>query len=117
MKCFTLLFFVVFSTGVLSNQPELGKRTLEQIQKTFESKKVPIFTSYKELLSLKPGVSAKVTFLIELNIDGNVKACEATYENPDIEPVTNKVCKIIKKMNFGAGEAITFPYVINFYPS
>lgn len=110
-----MLVLIAF-TGTINGENKHGGRTEKQINLAFEAYKTQIFATYQEALKTKPGLGGKLTFSINVTKEGNVKGCDAKSENTDIEQIISNVCKIINEMNFGAGEQVTFSYVINFFP-
>ena len=111
-----LIMLVTSSSVAYAEQLQPTTRTMKHYQEVFELDKESIFSIYLNELKNSPGIGGRVNFQIRILANGSVANCLAKPENESLKPVGDKVCKHIKKMNFGDGDELDLPYVINFFP-
>jgi len=114
---FILLLFVLSSTfTVVAEDKPYGGRTEKSVWTAFEPLTGPVYELFKKELEVNSKFKGRADFSIQILSTGKVKACSAEVTDSFVEELADKICVLIKDMDFGEGEEFVLSYPINFYP-
>ncbi len=114
----TLFLASCASSGVVSEESADGKLSplsSEDIQNVFDENQALIFSIYKRALGDNPSLGGEMVFDITA-IYNKPNKCQVRKAGGGLELVAEKICTVIKDLDFGPAANKTFSYPINFLP-